>query len=114
MAGGTLEEPLGATRGSGSAGWLSSGGSGDAPGGSALARSHSSRALSIAIPDETGSVPAMPAPTLDQFTGLPRGVRPPGERGDQGLLTVPPLLIVSEDVSWQLAGMSRCAELVLS
>ena len=33
---------------------------------------------------------------------------------DHGLLTVPPLVMVSADVSWQLAGMSRWAGLVLS
>ena len=34
--------------------------------------------------------------------------------GDHGLLMVPPLVIVRADVSWQLAGMSRWAGLVLS
>ncbi len=33
---------------------------------------------------------------------------------DHGLLMVPPLVIVRADVSWQLAGMSRWALLVLS
>jgi hypothetical protein len=34
--------------------------------------------------------------------------------GDQGLLIVPPFVIVRAEVSWQLAGMSLCALLVLS
>jgi hypothetical protein len=33
---------------------------------------------------------------------------------DQGLVTLPPLLIVRFDVSWQLAGMFRWAAFVLS
>ena len=33
---------------------------------------------------------------------------------DYGLEIVPPLVMVSADVSWQLAGMSRCAGFVLS
>jgi hypothetical protein len=36
-----------------------------------------------------------------------------GESPGQGLLTVPPVVIVSADVSWQLAGMLRWALFVL-
>jgi hypothetical protein len=43
---------------------------------------------------------------------LPRGVNPSGAR--HGLEIVPPFVIVSAEVSWQLAGMLRCAGLVLA
>jgi hypothetical protein len=51
----------------------------------------------------------------DQDGPAPRWmVQGAGSSIDQGLLIVPPLVIVKADVSWQLAGMLRWARLVLA